>query len=262
MIDTHCHLTYDGLYERADDVIAQAKAAGVQQLVTIATSPGEAGKVLPLAEKHEGVYAAIGVHPHYAAKVSDINTLADELRVLLQHEKVVAIGEMGLDLHYPEPPLSLQQQVFEVQLKLMKDFVHLRGAKLPGVIHNREATDHTLSMLRGCGIPGYRFVFHCFTGSSHELDLILDFGAMVGFTGITTFKSARALAECAKRVPMDRLLVETDAPYLTPEPHRKVKVNEPQYVVQVVEFIAGLRGMTTAELEQVTDDNARQFFGI
>lgn len=262
MIDTHCHLTYDGLYERADEVIAQAKAAGVAQIVTIATSPGEAGKVLPLTEKHTGVFAAIGVHPHYAAQVNDINTLANELRGLLQHEKVVAIGEMGLDLHYPDPPLGLQQQVLEVQLGLMKAFVHSRGKPLPGVIHNREATDHTLAMLRHSGIPGDRFVFHCFTGTSSELDLILDFGAMVGFTGIITFKSARELAECARRVPLERLLVETDAPYLTPEPYRKVKTNEPKYVVEVAKFIAASRGLALSELEQITDNNAKRFFGI
>ncbi len=257
MIDTHCHLTYPGLIERASEVIAAANDAGVHRMISVGTSPADARKALELAEQYACVYVAAGLHPHHApAPAPGSDSMLMELRELLAHPKVVALGEMGLDWHYPDPSREHQRAAFASQLTLMD---HFRG---PGVIHNREATDDTLAIIREAGIAGDRFVFHCFTGKRDELDAILDLGAMVSFTGIVTFKNAADLAEASDHVPLDRLMIETDSPYLTPIPHRKVKINEPRYVVHVAEFLAGRRNMSVPDFTAAVDANAVRFFSL
>lgn len=253
MIDTHCHLTYDGIHERLDEVLAAARAAGVTRMVTVGTTPEDARKAVAVAERAPDVFAAVGLHPHYSAEGHGL----ESLREIARHPRVVAVGEMGLDRHYPDPPLATQRAALEWQL----DWARSVPDK-PIIIHNREATDDTIAVLRASGIPGERFVFHCFTGSAAELDAILDYGAMVGFTGIVTFKSARDLAEASDRVPLDRLLIETDSPYLTPEPYRKVRPNEPRYVVEVAKFLAARRGMGVEEFTAAVDGNAERFFRL
>ena len=257
MIDTHCHLTYDGLRERVAEVVACAGAAGVDRMITIGTTPDDAGRAVEVAERFANVFAAVGVHPHYAADWTDRGLIERTIRNLARHPKVVAIGEMGLDRHYPDPPIEDQRHLLEWQLGLAAE---LRD--LPIIIHNREATDEILSMLRRSGLPGGRFVFHCFTGSARELDAVLDFGAMAGFTGVVTFKNASDLAEAAARVPDDRLLIETDAPYLTPEPHRKVRPNEPCFVPHVARFLAQKRQVEEKSLISQVDANAMRFFRL
>ena len=260
MIDTHCHLTYDGLFERVDQVLAAARTTGVQAMVCVATSPDDAQRAVALAERCDGVFAAIGLHPCYAQHWPDRAAVVDTLAQLAQHPKVVALGEMGLDRHYPDPPLDVQRPALTWQLELAAALTPTKP--LPVIIHNREATADTLAVIRASGIPGERFVFHCFTGNDEELDAVLGLGAMVGFTGIVTFKNARGLAASAARVPLSRLLIETDSPYLTPEPYRKVKTNEPRYVAQVARFLAGQRGMTESAFIAATDANARRFFNL
>lgn len=256
MIDTHCHLTYDGLHERADEVIAAARAAGVDRMISVGTTPDDARKAIALAERHDNVYATVGVHPHYCAQLGEIDAALGAIADVARHPKVVAVGEMGLDRHYPEPPIDLQKRWLDAQLGLAASL------DKPIIIHNREATDETLDALRRSGIPGERFVFHCFTGAAAELDAILAFGACVGFTGIVTFKNSKALAEASDRVPLDRLFIETDSPYLTPEPHRKVRPNEPRYVAEVARFLAARRGMSVDDFTAATDANAERFFGL
>ena len=294
MIDTHCHLTYDGLYERVDEVLAAARADGVDRMITVGTTPADAMKAVALAEKYPQVYATVGLHPHYSLQW-DLDEVAAAIRTLSAHPKVVAIGEMGLDRHYPEPPIDAQKKAFEMQLALVRELdaeaqavvrpplppreragVRVDTSRFsptcdatnpthflkPIIIHNREATDETIAMIRASGIPGERFVFHCFTGTSAELDKILDLGAMVSFTGITTFKSAAAIAACAVRMPADRIMIETDSPYLTPEPHRKLRPNEPRYVALVAQFLAAKRGLSVEEFVTQVDANAVRFFGL
>ena len=196
---------------------------------------------------------------------------------------------MGLDKHYPDPPMKMQRAAFAAQLGLAAEVgARVSGigyrqdkaraeasesgssetrspipdTRLPIIIHNREATDDTLAMIRDSGIPGERFVFHCFTGTPDEVEKILAIGAMVSFTGIITFKNATSIAEASDRVPLDRLMIETDSPYLAPEPHRKVRPNEPKYVVHVAEFLAKRRGMTRADFTAAVDRNAVRFFGL
>lgn len=253
MIDTHCHLTYDGLADRVDAVIADAQAAGVDRMISVGTTPADARRAVALATRFANVYATAGIHPHYAAEAPDASALRD----LLDDPRIVAIGEMGLDYHYPDPPQAIQHQVFREQLALMHQFPHL-----PGIIHNREATDDTIGLIREAGVPGQRFVFHCFTGSAAEAEDILHLGAMLSFTGIVTFKNAGDIAEARDRVPIDRLMIETDSPYLAPEPHRKARPNEPKYVVHVAEFLAQHRGMAVAEFVAQVDANAERFFAL
>ena len=288
MIDTHCHLTYDGLHERADQVIQDAGAAGVDRMITVGTSPADARKSVALAQRFDNVYATAGLHPHYAGDWPNLSTLTDALRDLLSQPGVVAIGEMGLDKHYPDPPMKMQRAAFAAQLGLAAELgsgvwglgsgqttngcvetkhassetLGPRPQPLPIIIHNREATDDTLAMITDSGIPGERFVFHCFTGTTEEIEKILAIGARVSFTGIVTFKSAANVAEASDLVPLDRLMIETDSPYLAPEPHRKVRPNEPKYVVHVAEFLAKRRGMSVADFTAAVDSNAERFFGI
>jgi len=253
MIDTHCHLTYDGLHDRVDAVIADARAAGVDRLISVGTTAADVRHALALAERFDHVYATAGIHPHHAQDASDVGALP----ALADHPKIVALGEMGLDYHYPDPPRDIQHAVFGQQL----DFMHQRP-DLPGVIHNREATDDTLAMIRAAEVPGERFVFHCFTGDQREVDAILDTGAMVSFTGIVTFKNAGAIAAASDRVPLDRLMIETDAPYLAPEPHRKARPNEPKFVVHVAECLAARRDLALEAFVEQVDANAERFFRL
>ncbi len=257
MIDTHCHLTYDGLHERVDDVIANAVAAGVDRMITVGTTPADARKAVALTRRYDNIYATAGLHPHYAGEWTSPTLLTEALRELLTETKVVALGEMGLDRHYPDPPIAQQRAAFAAQLELANEL-----SSLPIIIHNREATDDTLAMIADSGLPGERFVFHCFTGTPDEVEAILAIGAMVSFTGIITFKNAKAIAEASDRVPLDRLMIETDSPYLAPEPHRKVRPNEPKYVVHVAKFLAKRRGMGLSEFTATVDSNAQRFFGL
>jgi TatD DNase family protein len=265
VIDTHCHLTFPELHDRLDDVLAAANRAGVDRMISIGTTPESSRHAADLAASHGHVFATAGIHPHEAGRHHDRNALLDPLREMLALPGVVALGEMGLDTHYPDPPLADQKRVFAWQLELATDH-----PDLPVVIHNRKAIDDTLAMLRDTGLPGERFVFHCFTGTPAEVvtgtpaevDAILDFGACVGFTGVVTFKSAADVAEASDRVPLERMFVETDAPFLTPEPHRKVRPNEPCYVPHVAAFLAERRGVSVDDFTAAVDANAERFFGL
>lgn len=261
MIDTHCHLTFDNLHTRIDQVLADADAAGVDRMISVGTTPADAERAIALAQRFPRVFATAGVHPHYAEQFMDRAGLHDALDEKLADPRCVALGEMGLDRHYPDPPMEAQRRVFAWQLELMND-ADSPARKLPAVIHNREATDDTLAMIREHNVLGERFVFHCFTGSAEELDTILDLGAMVSFTGIVTFGSARDLADASDRVPIDRLMIETDSPYLTPEPYRKVRPNEPKYVADVARFLAERRRVDIDLFTKQVDANASAFFNL
>lgn len=264
MIDTHCHLTYEGLFERLDNVVADARGAGVDRMVSVGTSLTDSERAATLARQRPGVYATAGVHPGHSAEVTDLDALAPALNALLDCPGVVALGEMGLDRHYPDPPLdAVQRPVFAAQLELMARRA-TRGDGLPlvGVIHNREATGDTLAMIADHRVNAARLVFHCFTGSIKECEQVLGAGAMVSFTGIVTFGGAREVARASDAVPLERLMIETDSPFLTPAPHRKVRTNEPKYVPHVAAFLARRRGMALDDFVAAVDGNAERFFGL
>lgn len=261
MIDTHCHLTSKGLCHRVDQVVQSARDAGVDHMICIGTDPDDARLALSFARKFGMVSCTVGLQPHDAHKWTDRVELVDAITEIASQPQVVALGEMGLDKYYADPPLADQQRVFEWQLQMAAECVG-RISELPIVIHNRQATDLVIELIKSVGLPGSRFVFHCFTGTAEELDKILAFGAMVSFTGVITFKNSDALAAASDKVPLDRLMVETDSPYLTPEPHRKIKPNEPRFVVEVAGFIARRRDLSFEVMEKILDDNARRFFHL
>lgn len=256
LIDTHCHLTYEGLCEHTARVIAEAKAAGVRRFVTVGTSVADSRLGQALAAAYHEVFFTAGLHPLHATGTEDKAQLLDGLRVLAADPRCVALGEMGLDRHYDQPPLAVQRQSFEWQLELAAQ------TGLPVVIHNRKATADTLAVLRQSGLPGGRFLFHCFTGTVAEVEDILAFGAMVGFTGAVTFKNGREIAEAFDRVPLERVVVETDAPYLTPEPHRGIRPNAPKFVPFIADFLRRRRGLSEAQFAQATTANAARFYRL
>jgi len=257
MIDTHCHLTYPQLADQLDDVLARTAEAGVDRMITVGTSPDDARAAVSLAQRHDNIFATVGLHPHYTADWPELSGVTDVMRELAANPRVVALGEMGLDHHYPEPPAETQRRALQAQLEVAAEL-----SDLPVIIHNREATDDTLAILRDSGVAPQRFVFHCFTGTRAEHEAILEFGAMVSFTGITTFSSAKEVGDCAAATPLDRIMIETDSPYLTPAPHRKVRPNQPCYVPLVAKFIADRRGMAKADFVAQVDANAERFFSL
>lgn len=256
MIDTHCHLTFAKLRQRVDEVLRDAKAAGVDRMICVGITETDIAAARGLAEEHDGVFYTTGIHPHYAAE----QTAGAVASMIEQggHGKCVAYGEMGLDYHYDDPPREVQHEALAAQLAA----VGSAGEALPIVIHCRKAVDDVLAKIRESGLSEGRFVFHCFTETSAECVKVLDAGCMVSFTGIVTYKNAPEVRAAAKLVPWDRIMVETDAPYLSPEPHRKVRPNEPKFVVDTARFLAELRGVPFEEFVGQTDENAERFFGL
>src|SRR4051812_42896941 len=251
MIDTHCHLTDPRLGDQLADVLARAAAAGVSRLITIGTGLADDEAAVAVCRGRPNLRCAVGVHPNYSHE-ADLNDLP-RLRDIQADPSVVALGEMGLDYHHHFAPRARQFEVFEFQLQLAAELDR------PVVIHCREATDDCLAVMRR--FPAVRAVFHCFTGSPEEARKILDQGYLLGFTGAATFKKADALREAVRLTPLDRMVVETDAPYLTPEPMRKQKVNEPALVVHVADVGGRGEGGARGEIDRGTAREAGQFFG-
>lgn len=254
LIDSHCHLCHGRLYQQADEVLARAAEAGARQVVCAAADLHESKTALALARRRENVFCLAGVHPHEAKDAPDgyLHVLED----MLADEACVALGEIGLDYHYDFSPREDQRRVFAEQLALAGRLACLI------VIHTREAFDDTLAILREAGAGGERLVFHSCTEGRDNLRHILDLGATVSFSGIVTFKKADDLRASARLVPADRMLVETDAPYLSPEPVRKDKTNEPANVAHVAACLARVRQTPPEELARQTSANARLLFGL
>ena len=251
MLDSHCHLTDPRLGSQLDDVLSRARSAGVTRFITIGTTLDDDAAAIALCRGRPDVRCAIGVHPNYSheAEPSDV----PRLRELQEDPSVVALGEMGLDYHHKFASRQRQLSFFESQLQLAAELGR------PVVIHCREATEDCLAVMRQ--FPGVHAVYHCFTGSPEEARKILDAGYLLGFTGAITFKKNDALREAVALTPPDRMLVETDAPYLTPEPHRAQKTNEPAMVVHVATTVARVKGTTAGEIGRLTTENAARLFG-
>ena len=252
MIDTHCHLTDSRLGDQIAAVLSRADAADVRQMVTISTSIADAMDCIDLCKKHAQVKCSVGVHPNYVAKEDE--NLLPQLRQLQANENVVAIGEIGLDYHYGREHRDRQLRFFHTQMEIAKEF------NRAVVIHCREAVDDALGVLKQ--YPSVRCVFHCFTGTLAESKKILDQGYWLGFTGPITYKRSDELREIVRLCPMDRLLIETDSPYLSPEPMRKFKVNEPAWVSYVCQCVAMIKGMSGEQVDEITTKNARAFYGM
>ncbi|MCA9285751.1 MAG: TatD family hydrolase [Phycisphaerales bacterium] len=258
MIDTHCHLTFPDYRDKVDQTLADARAAGVTGCITISTTTQDAPSALAIARHHERVWCSAGVHPLYADQgPHDWKALA----FIARDPKCIAWGELGLDNHYERPRRPVQQRVLEEQLGLIESWSR-EGLAKPVILHCRKAFDDLIPVLRRSSLPPERFVFHCFTGDSNDVRKCLEFGAMVSFTGVVTFANAVEVAAAAKLVPDERIMVETDAPFLSPEPVRSRWPNRPANVVHVARFLAKLRGVDANAFEQVLDANAERFFGL
>lgn len=252
LVDSHCHLNYEGLREDVDGVLARARNAGVGYLLTINTRLAEANEVRTLAETHPGVFASVGVHPHEAEK-NGIRT-PDAILAHLDHPLVVGIGETGLDYYYEHAPRAAQQESFAAHIDAAQE------TGLPLIVHTREAEDDTIAMLTAAMKEReFPLLIHCFTGTRRLMQEMVSVGAFISISGIVTFKNARELQETAKEIPAERLLVETDAPYLAPVPHRG-RPCEPAYVADTARFLAVLRDMPLADLARTTTENFFRLF--
>lgn len=254
LIDAHCHLTDSRLAARAGKVLARAQAAGVVGVVSAATSVPDALAAAELARRHERVFWTAGVHPHEAKDAAPDHL--ERVAELVAMSRCVAVGEIGLDYHYDFSPRDLQRRVFAGLLALAKRLSR------PVVVHTREAFDDTLAILAEAGVAGEKVVFHSFTGPPEQARRVLDLGAFIGFSGIVTFDRASDVRVSAALVPADRLLVETDSPYLSPEPVRAMKINEPANVVHVIQCLSTVRGITWEALAEQTTANATRFFSL
>lgn len=251
LIDSHCHLNYEGLVERQDEVLEHARQRGVGGFLNISTRQREWSDVIAVADRHLDVWASVGVHPHEADAHPDLGAAA--LSQAAQHPRVIAIGECGLDYFYDKSDRQAQRERFEAHIEAARE------TGLPLVVHTREAEQDTAEILSAAVKKGgVRGVLHCFTGSAELARKGLDLGFYVSLSGIVTFKNAQDLQDTAKWLPADQMLVETDAPFLAPVPHRGQKC-EPAFVADTASFVAALRGEDSDLLAQTTTEN---FFSL
>lgn len=249
LVDSHCHLDYpDFAEEGVEEIIARAGKVGVGYFMTICTHISQFDRVRTVSESAPNIFCALGTHPHHAAEAEEADIPKEKIIAMAQHEKVVAIGETGLDYYYDHAPRDIQQKVFAKHIEVSVE------TGLPLVIHTRDAEEDTIRLLRDVGQGRAKGVMHCFTGTQWLADEALKLGFYISFSGILTFKKSEDLRTVAGSVPMDRLLVETDSPYLAPMPYRG-KRNEPAYVIHTAETLADVKGVPAAEIAKQTADN-------
>jgi TatD DNase family protein len=250
--DSHCHLNYKGLVEQQQAVLERARAAGVATMLNISTRQAEWDEVIGLAERESDVWASVGIHPHEADAHPDVQTAT--LIDRAGHERVVGIGESGLDFHYDHSDRDRQRASFRAHIAAARE------TGLPIIVHTREAEADTYAILaEEMGKGGFTGVIHCFTASQDFADKALGLGLYVSISGIVTFKNAKELQSSAKMIPSHRLLIETDAPFLAPAPHRG-RPCEPAFVADTARFLAGLRGEPVEALAALTSANFRDLF--
>ena len=259
LVDSHCHIDVEQFDADRDEVIQRATDAGVKMMLVIGT--GEATnfdnfqRVVDLAEKHENIYASIGVHPH-DAKTFDAESEKRLINLAKSSKKIIAWGEIGLDFYYDHSPREIQFEVFRRQINIAREL------DLPIIIHSRDADEETVEVLtEECSYAGFRGIMHCFGGTSKMAQKLMKIGFMISFAGNVTFKKAENLRDAARVVPLDKLLIETDCPYLTPIPFRG-KRNEPMYVAETAKFLAGFYGIEVEKLANQTTQNFIDFFKI
>ena len=253
LVDSHCHLDFPDFDADRDDVVARAHAAGVMTMVTISTRVAKFARLKEIASRYDNIWCSIGTHPHNAAEEPDVT--AEQLAEIAAREpRVVAIGEAGLDYHYDNSPREAQREGF------LRHIAAARMTQLPLVIHARDADDDIATILEDeAGKGAFPFVLHCFSSGAGLARRGLALGGYVSFSGILTFKNSDAIRAVAAEVPMERLLVETDAPYLAPPPHRGRR-NEPAYVIETAKVLASLKNVDEAALAGATTDNFHRLF--
>ena len=249
--DTHAHYDDDQFDDDRETLLATLPQKGVSLVVDPGSNLASSKKALNIAELHDFIFAAVGIHPHDAKEWNENSE--KELRLLANHKKTVAIGEIGLDYHYDFSPRDVQRDVFRRQLGLA------RSLKMPVIVHEREACEHCLSIIKD--FPDVLGVIHCFSGSLETAKIIVDMGWYISFTGAVTFKNARKAPEVAAWLPEDRLMIETDSPYMAPVPVRGTR-NDSSNLTYIAEKIAALRGITSEEVARITMENGKRFFNI
>jgi len=254
LIDTHCHLTFGPLAGDAEAVLRRSREAGVTAWITVGTDAAHNRAAAELAGRFDNLYAAVGLHPHDAKDVT--GEILAELAQLAGGQRVVALGEMGLDYHYDHSPRPVQRRVFVQQLHLARDL------HLPVIIHSRNAFDETLEILDEFGLGLKGVVFHCFGGDAGQARRLVERGYYVSFTGIVTFRNAETARRAALAVPLERLMLETDCPYMSPEPLRRQKVNEPALMVHTARFLAQLKAVEFESFAESVSATSRGFFDI
>lgn len=275
MIDSHCHLTFPDFTGKIEQTLADAARAGVSGCITISTTTLDCLDALAIAAAHERVWCTSGVHPLYsdigddraAARAGSVHVW-ENLKRVAAHPKCVAWGELGLDNHYPKPAREVQLAVLDEQLTFIQSVNHANAGGigkvggLPIVLHCREAFDDLIPVLKATTLDPTRFVFHCFTGGPEDVLKALDFGGMISFTGVVTYPNAPELRAAAKLVPVDRIMVETDAPFLSPVPHRGKRPCVPAYTADTARALAELRGIPWPEFHAQLNTNTQRFFAI
>lgn len=254
LIDTHAHLSFKGLAENISDVMSRANEAGVSHCITVGTEPREFDQVLGIAKNHNSVWAAMGIHPHYAKDVIDSDI--ERLREIAKSGDVIAVGETGLDFHYNFSEEDAQIKLFVKHLEIAVE------TGLPVIIHSRNAFEQTLEILNDFDDKLDKVVFHCYSGDEKKTRTLLDRGYYISFTGIVTFKSAELARVAAKIVPTNRMMLETDCPYMSPMPMRKQKINEPALMVHTAKFIAELKGMDCEKFCDEAFETSLKFFNL
>lgn len=251
LIDSHCHLEYEGLVEDQQGVLARARAAGIGGFLNISTRQREWDQVVGTAEREPDVWASVGIHPHEADQHADLGEGA--LLEATRHPRVIGIGETGLDYYYDKSDRAVQQALFRTHIAVARE------AGLPLIIHTRDAEDDTVRILEEeMGKGAFPALIHCFTASAEFGRKVLDLGLSISLSGIVTFKNASDLQAVAATIPEDRLLVETDSPFLAPVPHRG-RSCEPAFTADTARFVAGLRGVS---YEQLAEATTRNFFAL
>ena len=254
LIDTHVHLTYEGLAESLEDVLQRSIAAGITKWISVGTDAEHNEKVISFAEKYENLYAVLGIHPHYASEYQpeDLNRLID----LAGNKKVVGIGETGLDFHYDFSKQDAQKQLF-------KKFLEIACQKnLPVIIHSRNAFDETMEIIDSFADRNTKMVFHCWSGTVEQTKIVLDRGFYVSFTGVVTFKNAQQTRDVAEIVPLDRMMIETDCPFMSPEPMRRQKINEPALLIHTAAKIAELKQISLENFADEITKTTKRFFNL
>ncbi len=264
VIDTHCHLTFPEFRDNVDQTMADARAAGVSGCITISTTAPDAVVALRIARSRADVWSTAGVHPLYSDQgPHDWGAI----KACIADPKCVGWGELGLDNHHGRPAKDVQLRVLSDHLEVIRRVDDVpgdggTGAGKPIVIHCREAFAELIPLLRSSGIDGRRFVFHCFTGTVDDMRMLMDFGAMVSFTGVITYKNAQSVRDAAALAPADRIMVETDSPFLSPEPMRSKRPCTPAMVRLTAEALASARGVDFETLHRQVNENTARFFGI